>query len=268
MTLPSHVRRTPLLSLLFLAACSGASSPSSSTVSSKDESPPWGAQSKSVALTCGSFFDGSMRFQSDRAHLSDAQLALLDKMTVDAAPEAGCAEDVMGCSIVITEEDGTSKTYVSTEGGNGCSSAAKPAIAYEQVSPLLQTISCRYSKAALTSDPAAPPPVVPDARCYDGMFTGGTGTIGVQLQVTAPGPRHIELAGCNGENQAGKLSASITGPAPSTPIAIPTVSAANAGLDGTCASLDTTFDAAGTYTLGVTIEDGFLPVGDFWLRYY
>ena len=244
---------------LLIGACGSSSDPPSA-------SAPWTRASDGIEVTCGSFFGGSMKFEARRSQLSAAQLDLLSALTV-IEPKQGCSEDVPSCAITVTDAQGAVSTYSSTYGDPACPGISSPVISYASLGPFLQTVGCRYSKASFSSD--SDPGVVPDERWLNGLFTSGPGTVTVNLQVDAPGARHIELDLCNGANQLGRLTATLVLPPDSTSLAtLAPVDAASAGPDGACASLDYTFAQAGTYQLDIVIAEGFLPVGDFFLKYY
>jgi hypothetical protein len=237
-----------------LCACSAA--PSSTAV--------WTANSETVDVTCGTFFIGSTRFHADRSQLSDAQLGLLAGLTT-TAPTSKCPEDTMSCSISVTHADGTVAHFRSSEDDPSCGSTT-PLIPFTAFEPFIQTLGCRYSKAAFLAPDASAAPVIADARCYDGLFVGaGGGTVTVSLQVDVPGTRHVELDECNGPNQAGKLSATLD---TSPPTPLDAVAPTGAGPDGVCATSDVSFAQPGVYTLTITVASDFLPAGDFWLRFY
>jgi hypothetical protein len=241
-----------------LGAC-GASNDTTSTT------PAWTADSHALDVTCGSFFGGSMEFRATRDQLSAPQLELLSSLAV-IEPKQSCMEDLQSCTVAITNTRGEVKSYGSTQFDAWCPGFASPVISYDSLTPFLLTLGCRYSKASFSG---ADPGVVPDPRCKNGLFTSGPGTVAVNLQVDAPATHHIELDGCNGVNQLGKLIGTLLLPPDASPLAtLDPVAPASSGADGACASIDYAFAQPGAYNLSIAIADGFLPVGDFFLRFY
>jgi len=169
-------------------------------------------------------------------------------------------------TIAITDTRGEVKSFGSIQFDAWCPGFASPVISYDSLTPFLQTLGCRYSKASFSG---ADPGVVPDPRCKNGLFTSGPGTVAVNLLVDAPATHRIEIDGCNRANQLGKLTATLLLPPDTSPLAtLAPVGPASSGPDGACASIDYAFVQAGTYQLSIVIADGYLPVGDFFLQFY
>jgi hypothetical protein len=252
------MRTALLLFSVWVGAC-GTSNDSTPT------KPAWTADSQAIALTCGGFFSGSMGFRATRDQLSATELALLSSLSL-IEPKERCAEDLESCRVAITSTSGEVKTYYSVQLDAQCPAPSSPVISYDSLTPFLQTLGCRYSKAAFRG---TDPGVVPDSRCKNGLFTSGPGTVAVNLLVAAPATHHIQLEGCNGANQLGKLTATLQLPPDPSPLTtLDPVDATSSGLDGACASVDYAFAQPGTYQLSIVIADGYLPVGDFFLEFY
>ena len=256
------MRTHPALLLFSVTVTLGACGASNDTTST---TPAWTADSHALDVTCGSFFGGSMEFRATRDQLSAPQLALLSSLAV-IEPKQECWEDLQSCTIAITDTRGEVKSFGSIQLDAQCAVPSSPVISYDSLTPFLQTLGCRYSKASFSG---ADPGVVPDLRCKNGLFTSGPGTVAVNLLVDAPATHHIELDGCNRANQLGKLTATLLLPPDTSPLAtLAPVDPASSGPDGACASIDYAFAQPGTYQLSIVIADGYLPVGDFFLKFY
>jgi hypothetical protein len=256
-----RVRVFFLASITSLAGACGSSSNATSAAA------PWTSESQRIEIHCSGFFGGSMEFRAARDQLSVTQLDLLSRFAL-IEPKQGCPTDLQSCTLTITDAQGKVGAYGATEGDPPCLETASPAISFHSLFPFLQTLGCRYSKAnfGATQDAA----VLPDERCLNGLFTSsGPGTVTVRLDVEAPAVRHIEIDGCSGPNQIGKLTATLLLPPDTAPLAtLAPVDASSSGADGACASLDYSFAQAGTYELDIAIAEGFIPVGDFFLKFY
>lgn len=234
------------------------------------ESPsPWTAKSQGLEVTCGGFFEGVTRFRATRAQLSPKQLQLLADLTL-VTPKTGCPSDSLACTVAITQEKGGVVKRSAISGDPACNNVTEQVIAFASFEPFRKTIGCRYSKAGLG---AAEAPLGPEPLCLHGMFAGaiagGIAPITLPLRVDAPGPRHLELDECDSMNRQGKLTATVRLPPGTDALAtLAAVAAPAAGPDHACASADYTFAQAGTYELHIAFDPGFLPAGDFFLKYY
>jgi len=225
--------------------------------------PPWTAASQRLSVTCSGFFEGTMRFDATRDELDADQLRLLDGLRI-AGAQPQCLSDAMTCEVTIADAK-TSHRYLAIDGDPDCPDLTAPLISFATFDPFRQTLGCLYSKATIGGPR---PTLTPDGRCQNGLYTMGKDTLLLDLRVDSPGPRSLALTACNGVNQRGKVSGAVTLPPDTTPLATFTaVDPAAAGADGTCATLDYGFPQAATYQLEVDVADGFLPVGDFFLRF-
>jgi hypothetical protein len=230
------------------------------------DTPLWSDSSQSIDLTCFAYFQGSMRFAATRAQLSAEQLALLSGLrTVDAAPQ--CEEDGMDCQITIVQGDGQSVTMESTEGDPACGNPRK-LISFETFEPFRQTIACQYAKDLTYATSPEATPVLPDVRCYNGLFEGGPGNIAVALQVDDPSiPRYIELDDCDQPGRMGDFLFAVSDSGGATTLGASSPPA-GPGVDHTCAWLPITFPHAGLFGLTVSVTGSPMPAGDFYLRFY
>jgi hypothetical protein len=227
--------------------------------------PIWTADSRSLDVTCGSFWEGSMRFVANRDELTAEQLAQLSNLRlVESAPT--CLQDGRGCRILVTDADGQTSSYGSFQDDSVCGPDAPQAVVpFAAFDPFRRGLPCRY---ALPGQPVNTTPLGPDGRCFNGMFASyGGATIALTLEVaTAETPRHIELDDCDQPGRAGALAFTVldadgatvlaTGSAPPAP-----------GPNHTCVSATVTFPRAGQFPLNVTVAPAMLA-GDFSLRFY
>lgn len=225
--------------------------------------PPWTAASQRLAVTCSGLFEGTLRFEAARDELSAEQLQLLDGLRlVGAKPQ--CLTAGMSCEVTIADAK-ASRRYLAVDGDPDCPGLAAPLISFASFDPFRQTLGCLYSKATLGGPT---PTAAPDGRCQHGLFTTGKGALFVDLRLDAPGPRSLALTSCSGENRRGRVTGALTLPPDTAALATFTATdPAAAGPDGTCATLDYAFPQAATYQLEVDVAEGFLPTGDFFLRF-
>lgn len=223
--------------------------------------PPWSAASQRLCVSCGGFFEGTMRFDATRDQLSAEQLRLLDGLRLVGAQPL-CLSDAMSCEVAIADAK-SERRYRSIDGDPDCPGTA-PLISFASFDPFRASLGCLYSKATLGGPT---PTVTPDSRCQNGLFTTGKGALFVDLRVEAPGPYSLALISCSDVNRRGHLSGALRLPPDTAALAtFAPIDPAAAGPDGACASLEHTFAQAGTYQLEVDVAEGFLPVGDFFLR--
>ncbi len=233
--------------------------------------PVWTDQSRAVDVSCFSFFEGSVRIRATRDQLTADQLAILSGLTL-IPPKDQCSPDTNACSVAISAADGTVATYTTEATDSGCGSTA-PVIQYASFDRFLHSVPCLAAKQAVyeTADGGMNiPPIVPDVRCYNGVFAAPPHPAQRLLVVDdASVPRHIELDSCNDTHRSPAvlhpqlLMPDGTTPLPVAWVAVPT----DAGPDGTCYRADYTFAAAGAYLLRMDIDAGF-TAGDFFLRFY
>ena len=266
--------------LLALGACSTQKSEADQDSGAPDASsdaviittgPIWTDQSRVVDVRCFAFFEGSVRIRATRDQLTADQLAILSGMTL-IPPKDQCYEDTNACTVAISAADGTVATYATEATDSGCGST-KPVIQYASFDQFLHTVPCLAAKQAVyeTADGGTNiPPLVPDVRCYNGVFTAPPNTVQRLLVVDDPStPRHVELDSCNdAQRSPALLHPQLLEPDGTTPL--PVVWSAvtgDPGADGTCYRADYTFAAAGAYVLRIDVDAGF-TAGDFYLRFY
>jgi hypothetical protein len=223
--------------------------------------PVWTETSQSIDVTCSQQSEGSMRFVATRAELSAAQLDMLSQLrTTDPS---GCVEDVMFCSLAIAQADGHTTMIDSIELNSACG-GQETVVSFDSFDPFRRSIGCQYAKNLTFTQPMG---VTADARCFNGLFTGGGGTITVTLAVDDASPHHIELDDCTQPGRLGKISFTVIDSDGMT-ILGQSSAPTDGGPDGTCAALDMTFPRSGGYALQVDVASGLLPAGDFYLRFY
>ena len=271
---------TVLSCLLGLGACSTQKSEAVQDSGAPDASPDaviittgpiWTDQSQVIDVSCFAFFEGSVRIRATRDQLTADQLAILSGMTL-IPPKAQCYEDTNGCTVAISAADGTLATYTTEATDSGCDSA-KPVIQYASFDRFLHSVPCLAAKQAVyeTADGGMNiPPLVPDVRCYNGVFAAPPNPVQRLLVVDDPSiPRHIELDSCNDTHRSpAVLHPQLLAPDGATPLPVVWVSVTtDPGADGTCYRADYTFPAAGAYVLSIGIDTGF-TAGDFFVRFY
>jgi len=245
-----------------LAACS--SKPLDTTA------PPgariWTETSSSLEVGCFGFFQGSMRFVATRDQLSTSELDTLSGMTVvDGATT--CFSDYMGCTVTVGDADGSTTAIDANESNIVCDRPRK-VLSWETFNPFRLGLGCQYAKDLTGLGPDPTVPVTPDARCFNGVFTGGTEgfiTVGLGVDDTSPAYR-IELDDCAQPGRLGKLSFTMFDSDGATVLGS-SAAPADPGPDGTCAALELTFPHAGGYPLEIGVAPDTLP-GDFSLRFY
>ena len=266
---------TPLLLMgtwiaLGASACDKASTAVSDPPGYDDaavlDTPLWSDSSRSIDVNCFGFFQGSMRFAAPREQLSAAQLSLLSAMrTVNAAPL--CAEDGLDCQIAIVQGDGSTTTIESLEMDPDCGQPRK-LVSFATFYPFVKTLGCHYAKDLTYASPPDAMPVLPDLRCYNGLFTAAAGNIIVVLQVDDPSiPRYLELDGCDQPGRLGKFLFAVADNDTGTTIAT-SDPVADPGVDHACARAAVTFPHAGLFNLTVSVAANPMPAGDFYLRFY
>jgi len=227
--------------------------------------PIWTADSSSIDVTCGSFWEGSMRFAANKDELTTEQLAQLSSLRlVEAVPT--CLQDGRACRIVVTDAASQSSTYGAFQDESVCGpDAPRAVVSFAAFDPFRRGLPCRYAQPG---QPVTTTPLGPDARCFNGMFASyGGATIAVTLDVaTAETPRHIELDDCDQPGRAGALAFTVldadgttvlaTGSAPPAP-----------GPNHTCVSATVTFPHSGRFPLSIIAAPAMLA-GDFSLRFY
>ena len=225
--------------------------------------PVWTQASQSIDVGCFNFFSGSMRFSATRDQLSADQPALLSGLrTIEAVP--GCTADVTECQIAVTDQAGQQSTFAANQTDSACSTPGK-IVSFQSLEPFLQTLGCQYAKN-LTYGPASP--VAADARCFNGLFTSGGGSIAVTLTVDdAQVARHIELDDCDQPGRLGKLAFTVFDSDGTTALGTATA-VPDAGPNHTCTALDVAFPRAGQFPLDVVADPSIMPAGDFYLRFY
>jgi hypothetical protein len=142
-----------------------------------------------------------------------------------------------------------------------------PFISFDSLNAFLGTVPCRYAKdgGPVSGQSSSALPV--DERCLNGIFTPGGGAITRGLPVASAGEtRHLQLLGCGGPNQVGKLSFSVIDPDTGAIIASGQNIASEP--EAACVQADLIFAHAGLYRLQLVISDGFAPAGDFYARYF
>jgi hypothetical protein len=148
---------------------SGAPDPSPDMVST---GPIWTDQSRAIDVSCFGFFEGSERIRATRDQLSDEQLRNLSALTL-TAPRDQCPTDATACSVAITAANGSVVTYRSIALDGACGHPGQ-VITFESLVPFVQSVPCLSAKQGLrvTSDGGPTiPSVVPDAICFNGVFT-------------------------------------------------------------------------------------------------
>jgi hypothetical protein len=233
--------------------------------------PIWTADSRVIDVSCFSFFEGSVRIRANRDQLTADQLTILSGMTL-IPPLAQCYEDTNACTVAISAADGTVATYTTEATDSGCGSA-KPVIQYASFDRFLHSVPCLAAKQAVyeTADGGINiPPLVPDVRCYNGVFAAPPNPVQRLLVVDDPSIlRHVELDSCNDTRRSPAtahpqlLTPDGTTPLPVVWVAVTT----DPGADGTCYRADYTFPAAGAYVLRIDLDTGF-TAGDFFVRFY
>lgn len=231
----------------------------------------WDADSQRVDVSCGQEESGSTRFAADRAQLSATQLALLANLrVVDASSQ--CGADAESCRISVLQRNGTSASFDAVSGDFTCG-AGRRMVSFASLAPFLATLPCRHSKDPVTGT-AAEVPRPPDARCWNGLFVGaffdtnGTNTVTVPLSFPdATSTYQLELDQCASPNRVGKIHMQLLAPGTAGPVAVGK-SVADPGPDQTCERLTATVPQPGTYSLSVVVDDGFLPLGDLFFRFY
>ena len=228
----------------------------------------WTDDSAEIDVSCIGHHEGAMRFHARREQLSPEQLGLLANVALAGDQTLNdCVPDVLGCTITITGGDAGVATYhvlafdmVCTRPDNLVSDAT--------FRTFRSNLTCRYS---LDNYPGGGvmPPVVPDARCYNGLgyLTNVPEPV---LAESNPGTvRHVELDGCS--TSATKYALQIFAPGGTTPVAEATAPS-DPGADQTCLSLQHTFDGAGPYRLHVSVPGqdagGTLTPVQLYYRYY
>jgi hypothetical protein len=292
--MPSHVlnrRRLEISALLGLTGCLLALAPACSTQQSDathdsaapDASPDaaittgpiWTEESQAIDVTCSAYFLGSKRIRATRDQLSADQLGILSSLML-IPPQAYCYADSNACSVAITAADGTVATYHTEEFDSGCHTTTL-VIPYASFSPFLESVPCLSAKQDLSGPADAGahlPSVIPDPRCYNGVFAAPPGTVQRLLVVDDPSiPRHLELDSCNDTRRLpAAVHPQLLAPDRTTTLPAPWMTVTDPGADGTCFRLDYTFPAAGDYVLSIDIDAGFIDAGftagDFYLRFY
>lgn len=212
-----------------------------------------------------------MRFAADRAQLSPAQSSILEGMRI-VDGNSSCLIDGSSCQITIVQRDGHDVTYDSRAGDGACDKP-RQMVEFASIAPFVATLPCLYAKAGRLPFGAPQTPLLPDGRCWNGVFAGfrngsAAGTILVPLSVPDPGTTyHLELDQCASPNRRGRIRMQLFAPGASAPLASG-ADVADPGPDEACQRLEATVPQAGTYDLKVTIDDGFLPAGDFYLRFF
>lgn len=226
----------------------------------------WNGSSRSIEVSCSSFFQGSMRFAASRDQLSATQNDLASKMSVvDGA--AGCVADVMGCSLSIVQGDGSTTMIDANETNSSCGTGSK--VSYATFDPFRRSLGCQYAQDLTFGQPNAALPVRADERCFNGLFVSTDGgSFSVILQVDdASQVRHIELDDCAQAGRLGKLSFAVFDSDAATVLGTSSVPA-DPGPNGTCAALDQDFPRNGPFSVGVAAEPGVTPAGDLSLRFF
>jgi hypothetical protein len=226
--------------------------------------PVWDSNARHVDLTCSGFFDGGMRFSADRDQLSPAQMGMLEDLRTISPSGQQCVSDVLGCTIAVTNGRGTTTTYQARMTDDSCGDDA-PQIAFASLQPFLSTIGCGYSKGDRGDEP--PPELAADPRCWNAVFTSGEGKIKRRLRVDSAGPKHIAASECGYANRRGKVSLTVFDADGATPLKM-SPPADDPGAAGICSEADVPFPTAGVYDLVIDVAPGFLPAGDFFLRFY
>jgi|GEM_PF-5836600 len=223
----------------------------------------WSDSSRSIDVTCGSYWMGSMRFVATRDQLTADQLAVLSNLkVVDALPQ--CIEDGFSCSITVGSADGSSVTMAAVEGDTSCRPPER-LVSYATFKPFLDTLTCQYGRESVQPSPADDV-IAPDARCFNGLFTTGSGDITRQIPVIDPGePLRIDLDDCDQPGRAGKFSFTLLD-ADGTTLGTSTAPL-DPGSEHTCASLTVMVPGPTIATLLISVN-GAMPAGDLWLRVY
>jgi hypothetical protein len=252
---------------------SGVPDTSSDTVVTSG--PIWTNDSRVIDVGCFAFFQGSKRIRATRDQLSADQLGILSSLML-IPPQAYCYADSNACSVAITAGDGTVATYHTEEFDSGCHTTTL-VIPYASFSPFLESVPCLSAKQDLSGPADAGahlPSVIPDPRCYNGVFAAPPGTVQRLLVVDDPSiPRHLELDSCNDTRRLpAAVHPQLLAPDRTTTLPAPWMTVTDPGADGTCFRLDYTFPAAGDYVLSIDIDAGFIDAGftagDFYLRFY
>jgi hypothetical protein len=221
----------------------------------------WSDDSRSIAVRCAGFFQGSMRFEAGRDALSAKQLELLSQVKTTSA-QNGCPTDLMSCKVSVTNSGGVTAETDAIEMDPACDTP-RTVIEFASFMPFLASLGCRFAKDA--SDFV----LGPDARCFNGVFfPSGGGTTRLPLQIdAAAAPRHLELDDCDAPGRAGKLTFSVLDADGITKLAS-SLPPASPGADHSCARLDYTFPHTGRFLVDVVAAPDALPAGDLSFRFY
>jgi hypothetical protein len=217
---------------------------------------PWNEQSQHVELNCFAYFSGSMRFSADRAQLSEQQIQLLAGLRPAPANDQ-CWEDELGCQLAITSEGGEVIEYTADEKDALCNRS--PALAFASVSPLLDSLGCKYAKEDASALSAS-------SGCFHGFFASGSAVIEQQLALSeAHRTYHVELDRCSSSTRAGRVTLELRGADPDVPLAVG-LPVAEPGPNGTCLAFELEVQTPVTATLVITTTESFGP-GDFYLNF-
>jgi hypothetical protein len=232
------------------------------TTQAQEGAPVWLPDSARIDVQCGGFWQGSMRFRADRAQLTSAELDLLGGLRTVAAGPA-CWADTLGCSLDVTDAAGHMTTYLALEEDANCGKGGT-LVQFATLQPFLRALSCQYAHGSTATAPALPR----DARCWNGVFTSKPEVISRTLHVEqGQTTGQVELLDCASANRIGKLSFTIVDPSTGADVVAGTKVAATTA-DQPCVQATPTFPHEGDYTLQISVDAGFLPLGDFWARYY
>jgi len=247
-------------SLVTLCALLGACGESTLGDPAPTPSPIWSESSQSIEVSCSGYWIGSMHFVARRDQLSAAQLDMLSNLKVIDAPNY-CVADVVGCSLSVRQADGTTTNMDAIDLNSVCGQPRK-LVSYDSFEPFRQSLGCKYAKDTASA-------VTADERCFNGLFTAGTGDpISVSLQIgDTTRAHHIELDYCAQPGRIGKFSFSLLDSDGTTVLGASSVPA-DPGANQTCATLDLTFPHPGLFGLPIATEPGLLPAGDLYLRVY
>jgi hypothetical protein len=216
--------------------------------------PIWETESESIAISSGSFFGGSSRFEKQREELTAEELVLLGSITT-VASSTECWSDTWAATLTVRGNGGV-REYFASEGDQGCDRDVV-LVANEPVKSLVQAAKCLNAKSYDGTSLATAAHVTAGNGCYHGLFnaSGTTPDWWFVLDVTEAGSYRLSLDGCSDR----VLDMALLDETGVTELSSVT------GTPGSCSALTHDVASPGSYAIHVTMTAG-TSAGDFYLR--